>query len=58
MLTAVFVLLAPAANAQMEKMDMALPQRHFWYEQLWVWVVAACLFLLLLVLLLKRGEKN
>ena len=38
--------------------DFALRRDVLWYEQPWVWVAAACLFLFLLVVTLKRNERQ
>jgi hypothetical protein len=38
--------------------DFAFRKDVLWYEQPWVWVAAACLFIFMVVLALRMNERN
>lgn len=53
----IWLLMSTMAHAQ-ETMDIdfALRNNVLWYEQPWVWIAAACLFLWMLVMVLRRND--
>ena len=40
------------------ELGMALRTERQWYEQPFVWVAAACLFLYLMVVAIRKSERN
>jgi hypothetical protein len=38
--------------------DINIKKESQWYQQPWVWVVGAAVFILLLAVILKGGKKN
>lgn len=46
------------AQDQVLKVDFALRENVQWYEQPWVWIAAAALFLWMLVITLRRNDNK
>ncbi len=54
----VILLLIQPGEAQKKNVDLNeyVPTPLLWYEEPWVWIIAACFFLIVLVILLFRGN--
>ena len=52
------VLLSISGFAQDKKVEISIGEKDTWYQQPWVWVVGAAVFILLLVAILKSGKKD
>jgi hypothetical protein len=57
-LNATWILLTTRANAQHMNMDFALRRNVLWYEQPWVWITASCIFLFMIVWLLRQSDRK
>ena len=52
------VLLSSLGFAQDKKVEISIGEKDTWYQQPWVWVVGAAVFILLLVAILRSGKKD
>jgi hypothetical protein len=55
-LTVLLLLIQPGEAQKNVDISQYMPSPLLWYEEPWVWVVAAVLILLVLILLLFRGN--
>lgn len=57
-LSVLLLLIQPGEAQKNVDISEYVLQPLLWYEEPWIWVVAACLILLVLVLLLFRGNNK
>ena len=59
--TAIFLILFSVAAFAQDKgvdVDINVNKNNQWYQQPWVWIVGGAVFILLLVALLRGGQKK